>query len=298
MGEIFYQSNWAFESGALSALLYDSLKENGQAKKWYQKTEADTFFWCTIGMAAASILGGFLYRYNIHAPYMASAVISVGALIGAFFFEEPARAAKLFTARTYVAQNFEGLKHIFANTKIRAISIFSILIEFVGYAGLWYLYEPRLTQGKFPAVWLGTLVAGSYLIRSIGTKLIPYISRKLRLDQLPILLTLSQMAGSLLSFWETQAGAIGSVYFRKFSDGLRKPILARMQNEEIASEYRATSLSAIVLLYNLLVAAVGPAIGILMDRIEPSKTMGLFFFVSLLVVLPAAQYLQKQIKPQ
>ena len=67
LANILYHANWAFESGALSALLYESLKENDKVKEHYQKTESNAFFLSTIGMAVASILGGFLYRFN---PYL------------------------------------------------------------------------------------------------------------------------------------------------------------------------------------------------------------------------------------
>ena len=296
IGEILYQANWAFESGALSALLYDSLKEHGKETEYYQKTESNTFFWCTIGMAGASVLGGFLYRYNIHAPYYACIVGATGAFIGAFFFDEPRIQTTKRTLKGFILQNWNGLKHIFSNNLIRSISLFSILIEFVGYAGLWYLYEPRLAQAGFSANTMGLLVAGTYLFRATATKLIPFIQKRVKNETVPLFLTVSQMVGSALSFIETRAGAITSAYLRKFSDGFRKPILARIQNEQISSEYRATSLSAIALLYNLLLAVAGPFIGIMMDSYHASKTLGAFFFVGLIFVLPAALHLRKQIQ--
>lgn len=83
LGNILYLSNWAFESGALSALLYDSMKENGRSEEEYQKVEADTFFWCTIGMAISSVLGGYLYTLHPQLPYALTTLVAIGALITA-----------------------------------------------------------------------------------------------------------------------------------------------------------------------------------------------------------------------
>lgn len=296
IANILYHAGWAFESGALSALLYDSLKENGQEERYFQKTETDTFFWCTIGMAAASILGGFLYRIDIHAPYTASFIVSLGALVGAFFFREPAVRSKPFSAAYYIRQNIEGVKHIFAHRLIRSISVFSVLIDFVAYAGLWYLYEPRLAAGGFNARSMGFLVAGTYLIRAVGTKLIPALIRKFNQADIPVFLTLIQMAGSALSYAGGGIGAIGSVYTRKFADGFRKPILSNLQNGQISSQYRATSLSAIALLSNLLIALVGPVIGWMNDSYGTPSTLGLFFWVGLILVLPFAMQLRHHIR--
>ncbi|OGG02577.1 hypothetical protein A2Z33_02190 [Candidatus Gottesmanbacteria bacterium RBG_16_52_11] len=111
---------------------------------------------------------------------------------------------------------------------------------------------------------------------------------------MPVFLTLLQMAGSALSFVTGPAGAITSVYTRKFADGFRVPILVTIQNREIESRYRATALSAIALSGNILISLSGPLIGMSMERYQPSSTMGYFFFIGLLVVLPAAWILRSR----
>lgn len=294
IGNILYLANWAFESGALSALLFDSMKENGRGEEEYQKVEADTFFWCTVGMAISSALGGYLYTIHYQLPYITTTLASIGALVTAFGLQEPKLDSIKVNIKAYLRQNWEGFLHIFRNEKIRAISLFSVLINFVAYAGLWYLYEPRLAEGGFPATWLALLVSGTYVVRAIGTKLIPLIL-KLGIQYAPIFLALFQALGSALSFIENRFGAVSSVYLRKMSDGMRSPILARLQNVELESRYRATSLSAIALLGNILISAVGPLIGYLMQRGRVSITMGYFAVVGLVVVLPSAIYLSRQI---
>lgn len=296
IANILYHANWAFESGALSALLYDSLKENGKDEKLYQKTEADGFFYATVGMAIASILGAYLFnKFGIHAPYMASTVVAVFALVSAFWLQEPKIDSEKFSFKAYIKQNWEGTVHIFRQPLIRSISIFVILIDFVAYVGLWYLYEPRLAEAGFPASWLGALVAGTYLIRALGTKLIPLIM-KLGDKSIPVALTLIQTFGSFLSFFESKAGAVSSVYMRKFSDGLRKPILNRLQNGQIDSKYRATSLSAVALFSNLLIAVAGPMVGWAMEKYSVSATLGFMGILGVILVLPAALAVRRQTK--
>lgn len=295
IGNILYLANWAFESGALSALLFDSLKENGIGEEEYQRVEADTFFWCTVGMAISSALGGYLYTYHHQLPYLMTTIFSIGALVTAFGLEEPKIDSVKVNAKTYLRQNWEGFLHIFRNKKIRAVSLFSILINFVAYVGLWYLYEPRLAEGGFPATWLALLVSGTYIIRAIGTKLIPLILR-FGDKNIPIILTIFQSIGSTLSFIENRFGAVSSVYLRKMSDGMRSPILARLQNVELESRYRATSLSAISLLSNVLISVVGPFIGYSMEHGGASQTLGFSAIVGLVLVLPSAIHLSKQIR--
>lgn len=248
-------------------------------------------------MAISSTLGGYLYTLHYQLPYLATTLASIGALITAFGLEEPELDTVKVNFYSYMRQNWEGFLHIFRNQKIRAVSLFSILINFVAYVGLWYLYEPRLAEGGFPATWLALLVSGTYLIRAIGTKLIPLIMRAGD-KNIPIILTLFQAFGSALSFIETKFGAVSSVYLRKMSDGMRSPILTRLQNVELESQYRATSLSAISLLGNVLISAAGPLIGYLMESRGTSVTLGYSALVGLFFVLPSAIYLSRQIKLQ
>jgi MFS family permease len=294
-GNALYLANWSFESGALSALLYDSLKENGQVKEHYQKTEASGFFYATLGMAVASIIGGYLYRFGPGVPYLATAIVAVAALISALFLEEPAREPIKVTLKSYWKQNWDGFRHIFSSPIIRAVSLFSVLINFVAYVGLWYLYEPRLAEGGFPAAWIGALVAGTYLIRAFGTKLIP-LAMRLGDKYIPVFLALFQAMGSGLSFLTGRVGAISSVYTRKMADGFRQPILARLENDAIDTRYRATSLSAISMLGNILIASAGPFIGYFNEHYSVRATLGAFFFVGLTLVLPASILLSRQIR--
>lgn len=289
-----YLANWAFESGALSALLFDSLKENGKEKEYYQKTEATGFFYATIGMAVASVLGGILYNFDPRLPYIVTTGAAIIAFLTSFWLEEPTLEKATLNISGYVRQNIEGVFHIFRYPLIRSITVFSISIDFVAYVGLWYLYEPRIAEAGFPATWLGILVAGTYLSRALGTKLIKYMM-KLKDNEIPIALTLLQAFGSLLSFWETKTGAISSVYLRKFSDGFRYPILSRLQNDEIHSKYRATSLSAISMISNVFIASAGPVIGIAISKYTVANTLGFMGVFGIVVVLPSAIAVSRQI---
>jgi MFS family permease len=295
LAEICIQVNWTFESGAHSALLYDSLKENGKERELYKKTETDTFFYCTVIMIFGSISGGLLYKYNMHLPYVACAITAAISFVLTFLFDEPKLDTQKFTFKNYINQNVEGVKHIFSNNKIKAVTFFSLLISFITYTGLWYLYEPRLTEGKFNPELLGLLVAGTYLIRAVGIKLIPVLNNKLRDKHVPQFLIVTQIIGSALSFIPNQFGAISSVYMRKFLDGFRMPILATLQNDNIESQFRATALSAISLSTNILVALSGFVIGYSIEHYSAASTLGFFAIIGVIIGVPLAFKLSKEL---
>lgn len=119
---------------------------------------------------------------------------------------------------------------------------------------------------------------------------------KLGDQNIPLFLTLFQTFASALSFIETKAGAVSSVYLRKMSDGIRSPILSRLENTGIESRYRAISLSAISLLGNILISAVGPLVGYMMEKTNVATTLGLSSVIGIFLVLPSALYLSRELR--
>ncbi|MFA6602613.1 MAG: MFS transporter [Candidatus Shapirobacteria bacterium] len=295
--QMAYQTDGAFTSGANSALVYDSLKENGQESR-YKKVEADTYMYNTIGMAIGAILGGFLYKISPMTPYTFMILVTgIGWWVSSNY-QEPKMETQKWTIKGYFKQNYEGFNHIFSNPKIKAISLFSIAVGVVSYTGVWYLYEPRLAQGGFDPRVLAILVSGTYLARAVGTRLIPAIDGKLKLGTAPLFLAVFQTIGSALSLLAGRAGAISSVYLRKLTDGYRQPSLIAWQNDQIESKYRATSLSALSLLTNLIVAGLGPIIGFSIDRWGAGRTMGSLAIFGVVTVIPLGVRLGSLIKKE
>jgi MFS family permease len=286
--QIAYQTDGAFTSGANSALIYDSLLENGETEKQYKKVEADTYMYNTIGMAIGSILGGFLFKLAPMAPYNFMILVTGLGLVASSKYEEPKTDSEKWTVKAYLTQNLEGLKHVFRNEKIRKLSLFSIAISVISYTGVWYLYEPRLAAGGFDPRILAILVSGTYVVRALGTRVIPWVDKNIGVKNSPLLLAVCQTLGSALSLVGGRVGAIGSVYFRKITDGYRQPSLVAWQNDLIESKYRATSLSALSLITNLILAGMGPFIGQGIDRLGAPTTMGLFSIAGVLIIIPLA----------
>jgi hypothetical protein len=131
-------------------------------------------------------------------------------------------------------------------------------------------------------------VGGTYLIRALGTRVVGKFKKVLNSKWSPVLLAATQSVGSFFSFVPGKIGAVSSVYLRKFSDGYLRPILLNMQNKHMDSKYRATALSAISLLVNLIMVPLGIFTGSLIDSIGIANTLGVMGILGLLIGLPIA----------
>jgi hypothetical protein len=112
------------------------------------------------------------------------------------------------------------------------------------------------------------------------------VDKKIKKSETPLFLAIFQTFASALSFVSGKFGAIACVYSRKMSDGYRQPTMIALQNDQISSEYRATSLSVLSLLSNLLLALLGVWIGVGIDRLGAGLTMGFYAVFGILVVIP------------
>ena len=286
--QLLYYVDNSFTSGAQSALLYDSLKEEGLEKKLYKKIEADTFLFCTLGMAIASISSGYLYKIDPFLPFGVMIPITFIGLLASLFYIEPKIDSEKYHIKDYLKQNIDGVRHIFRNSKVRWVSLFSIITMIITYVSVWYLYEPRITKPFDDPTLIAWLIGGTYLMRAIGTRFVDRFERIFRSKYSSIALILSMSVGSLFSFVRGGFGAVSSVYLRKFVDGYRLPIINNMQNEHIESKYRATSLSAVSLLVNLVLVPLGLLVGNSIDKLGVENTLGLVGIFGLLIGVPVS----------
>lgn len=285
--QICYQLGESFNSGAQSALMYDSIIEDKVDLSEYKKLESLTYTLCTLGMVISSILGGYLYLVEEFLPYTAMIFVSgFGFLLSTLYIQPNRYSHNDLTVSGYIKQTKEGIVNIFENKIITLISIFSIVINFVGYLGVWYLYEPRLNAGGWDSKTLAFLVSGTYLIRALASASISKFEKKFGEEKSAIFISLTQVVGSLLSFIKTPTGSILSVYTRKFSDGFRWPVLLNLQNKNIASKNRATSLSAISLIGNIFIGGTGLFLGVFIDKYGIENVFAFTGFLSLFFALP------------
>lgn len=283
----------ALFSGSASALIYDGLKEEGQEHN-YQKVESRGYLYATLGFIVASTLGGFLFPIHIKLPYLITLIPWTIGFLNSFRFKETQsfKPEKL-TIKKYVDINTSGFKHIFRNRRIKYVSFYSIAISFVFMLGVWVLYQKAGNELGLPPQYVGILVSGLYLIRAFSTLMFPKLFQKLGEGNFGIVLPIIQGLSSFLLIFPNFVASVVGLSGRYLADGLRQPFLGQLQNDQIDSKLRATSLSAIALIVSLLMVIAIPIAGIGVDHFGAKKIIVITGLVSILIALPLSITLRK-----
>jgi MFS family permease len=288
IADAFKASGEAFYSGSGNALIYDSLKENGEEAN-YHKIEAKGYYFATLFFVLASLLGGFLYPINPILPYALMIIPAIIDLINAFNYQEPILDSEKVSIRKYLSQNKQGFLHIFRSREIAIVSIYAICMTFVFSSGVWYLYQKAANEFQFPTAGVGIVIAIMYLIRALGTRFFANILNKIGERKMLPVLPLIQGIGSFLIVIPNIGIGLMGLGLRYYNDGLRQPFLTKLQNEHIESKYRATALSASALVVSLLLTITSVPFGFLIDIYGARSVIAITGFLSILIALPLSK---------
>lgn len=136
--EIVFGIGLTFQSGAMSAMFYDYLKEIGR-EELYPDLEGKRWACVFASQAIASILGGVLAEYNIASTLVLTAIaycLSAVVLLG--FKEVKVKREKKFVYTEHIA---ETIKYMLGVKKVVIMLLIIVLTEIIFSTTLW-LYQP------------------------------------------------------------------------------------------------------------------------------------------------------------
>src|SRR3989344_1856504 len=166
----------AFYSGTLEALVYDSLKQKGQEKRYHKVISNITSLGLAIP-AICSVLGGFLYLLQPGLPFLVNATAYSLALVFCLFLIEPTIDTEKFSIKGLVSQTKYGFYQLFKENNIRkqviillSIGVIVVICEEMlnSFLGVEFGFSPEM---------LGILWAGIYLISALASQLTSYLKK-------------------------------------------------------------------------------------------------------------------------
>lgn len=237
---------FAFHSGAIEALAYDSLKEKGQANN-YSEVIGKSSSIIIAATLISTFVGGYLYGIAPQAPFYAWIVFLLLSIVLLLFMTEPSVDSAKFNVRNYIIHLQEGTKTIFqANLKNLLIPIFTFAI-FIK------LYQGIVRQST--AAYFGyTGETFGYLFSLISVPAI-YASfqfgkiRTLLGDKKLILVNLISFTSAFIIASFTRNPWVGASFYLIINliENIARPLTSSLINESVDSKHRATALSTLAL---------------------------------------------------
>jgi MFS family permease len=286
-------SCWAlgitFMSGADLALFYDTLRELGREEE-YPKYRGRLQASVLVSIAVSSVLGGLIGEFNLGATFIITAGLMVFATGFLLLLKEPPREKDAESGETLSYIN--TLKVTFGAIKrqpgLLYALLFSNILPLVGGTIQMTFMQPYAMSIGLPIAALGVIALGLRASQFVGalstSRFIDRFGEWGWLRIAPVVV----VAGVLsLGLFESVAGIV-LFALTGFANSVTRPLMERIILRQTPGSVRATILSVDSLFYWLLLALVGPMIGMVADRFDLQvafTSVGIFFGLLLVGVL-------------
>jgi MFS family permease len=261
LAEIVFAVGASLESGATSAMMYDTLEDLEMSEK-YQKVWGMSTFYGLISVALASILGGFIGEFSLRATIYGMIPFYTLLIPLSLSFREPSRHRDLGEKTT---KSINGImKYCFNNRKLRWLIIYSAVVAAsikIGY----FLYQPYFKLAGLEIVHFGLVFAGLNIVSALASKTAHQVEDSIGVRNSLGLLMLFASAGFLLMGQFLFFFSFAFAGIHSYARGFSKPVISDYVNRMTDSSQRSTVLSTKKMASRLLYIAAFPAVGILTD---------------------------------
>ena len=261
--EIQLGVSYAFISGADSALLYETLRHQGNEENYAQHDGRMTA-WAQAGEAAGAIGAGALYAWLPLLPFFLQIGVWISALLICRNLQEIPSAPRQTTSHLREAWAI-ARKAFIDSPGLRYSILLAALLGLASFYPVW-LIQPYMQAHNVPLTWFGPIWAIANLCVSCGSLISHRIQYHLGAPGTTFLLLTLIFAGyaglALSNFlW-------GFVFYFLLTvmRGIQGPFLRLALQKQSDRHERASILSLKSLVFRLGFVMTGPLVGLLADR--------------------------------
>lgn len=285
--EIVLGMSLSFISGSDSALLYETLRAQGEEQA-YARHQGRMHGFAQIGEAAGALLAGVIYAFDPRLPFILQvAVWGAGLLVTMKLVDIPRVHAPV---RSHLAEAIATARYAFReNRHLRYTILLNTVLGIASFYPVW-LIQPYMQHAGVPLAWFGPVWAGA----NLTVALCALASHRLHIrlgDRGMVLFFLCLVAVGYLGLG-LAAGVWGFLFYYLLTcmRGLRGPMMLAHTQRESASANRAATLSLQSVSFRLLFVVSGPLVGKLADQAGVGHCFYLLFY-GFLITLPVLAFL-------
>ena len=277
IAEILIGIGGSLMSGSDSAIIYDTLIENNNKKK-YTKVEGKNYAIGNFSEAIAGILGGILAASSIYYPVYIQTIILSFSIPIAFSIIEPK------INNTYTKKKDLKIRNILKSTlfydkKLKWLIIFSATMGVATLSIAWFC-QPFFKSIDIPIIYFGLIWA----ILNLSVGITSYNSYRIEKNMSPIkIMTIISILMPICFFFISVVNSIFSLLFILLIyliRGIVTPLLRNYINIEISSEKRATVLSIRSFFIRIAFASTAPLFAYFADNTSINYV---FYLLSIII---------------
>lgn len=262
-------SGFAFASGALEALVYDSLPEEGREDAM-KRAMGRVNSWGQIAFVISPIIGALIIgdgAVENFIPAIALTVVAllIGALV-AFSLREPVIDSAEKKASSFALLR-GGAALLVNHQRLRRLALLMIFTSPFTAAMITTLGPPYLTQNEVSPFVIGVVLSAGSLLAAFTQRHAYKVEEWLgQRRAIALLILLPGLMYWLLAMAAGPVATVLIVILMYGSNDMKAPLFSAYQNALIDSDNRATALSLINMFVSLFVAAMAPVYATLAER--------------------------------
>ncbi|KYF58480.1 MFS transporter permease, partial [Sorangium cellulosum] len=263
LAELVLGVGFSLISGADSALLYDSLREQGKEHefaRWYGRMRSIA----QIASGSAALVAGFLYARWSRLPFVIEAAAWVLALGIALRFGETQRA------QPKVEDHLGRMRSIVRDALIeradlRAVLLLGVALALASYLPTW-LMALYATESGAEVTWIGPMWSVASFTTALGAMLSERAGRRLGMTGTLLACVALVAAGYLGLAISHHALGFAFYFLLTFVRGLHMPLLHHEEQRLAPDGDRASCVSLRSFLFRLAFVLLAPVVGMGVDR--------------------------------
>ena len=253
-----------FQSGASSALLFDSLKALGREADFERVTGRLSAIMSLAGLGGILLGAPFAAATNLAIPILVSGLIAALAAPVAFWMQEPP-LAEHERSEGFLSLLRDSVVEVRQRPAVLRMLIYAALVGVAAFAPALFI-QPFLRAHDVSIANLGFVQTPNRILTIVGALLAYRVSallgRRLLFASLPVVMAASYV---LLGAWGSVYAYAGFLPIAAMQ-GFAWPATGAYINQRIPSGQRATILSLSQLLFSLALAPLEPTLGFIGDR--------------------------------
>lgn len=265
VAEIILGVGYSFVSGADSAMLYDTLHENKQEKR-YVRLEGKITSAGNFAEALAGVAGGLLAAITLRTPFYFQFLVAAMAIPAAWQLVEP-KLHRQHIRLTPLQFLHEARRNLTANRDLTVAILFSAVTGTATLTFAWFV-QPWFQAIQLPVGWFGIMWALLNLSVAVSSAFAYKVEDRVTKKSGSILIMVSLTLGFWLSGLFPTLWGLAFLFFFYLARGAATVILKNYINEYTESTVRATLLSVRNFLIRIIFAVTGPILGWVTDHVS------------------------------
>ncbi len=240
----------ALLSGALEALVFDTLKQNKKEAEFSEISNRNQLIF-NYSIVFAIIVGGLIFEKYYHLPSILTAIAFFIAALISLKFIEPDIDSEKFTLKNYLLQTKMGFRELFKNKQSRDVSLFYILVGAFTWPIVLSFKNFALVDLAVSEKNMGFILA---FLSLFSVQLLHILIRKKVFKNLKVVFLLPAILLSVflpLSYFYNVSSMILLIFAVFIVSSMRWNILGKLSNQCYSSRNRATAISSLSMMISL-----------------------------------------------